>query len=221
MKLTYIYFDFPFWRAEAGRISLYIGDIPFQDLKITSDEFQRVKLSGKLDNGIKIPFHQLPCLIIDKFTLAQTSAISRYCGKLSGLYPKDNHLLAAKIDQYIDLATDITVIISKTFTENDDAKRKVLRKKVFEDELIRKFKMLEKSIDTSNKWIVGKSMTIADISIWRLLGWLSSGSIEWLPTNFIKDYPKVQKICKRVDGHQKIIDWIEKTYPKGYKRGNY
>ena len=35
----------------------------------------------------------------------------RYCGKLSGLYPKDDDWAAAKIDEIIDTATDITVII--------------------------------------------------------------------------------------------------------------
>ena len=56
MKISLIYFDFPFWRAEIARLSLYIGKIEFEDLRITSDEFQRVKSNGHLDNGIKIPF---------------------------------------------------------------------------------------------------------------------------------------------------------------------
>jgi len=53
------------WRAEVIRIALHIGNIEFNDLRISRDEFIRVKLSGKLDNGIIIPFHQLPCLIIE------------------------------------------------------------------------------------------------------------------------------------------------------------
>ena len=40
----------------------------------------------------------------------------RYCGKLSGLYPKDDDWAAAKIDEIIDTATDITVIIIISIT---------------------------------------------------------------------------------------------------------
>ena len=36
--------------------------------------------------------------------------ISRYCGKQSGLYPRDDDWAAAKIDEIIDTATDITVM---------------------------------------------------------------------------------------------------------------
>ena len=38
--------------------------------------------------------------------------MSRYCGKLSGLYPINDELLAAKIDQIIDICTDMTVLFS-------------------------------------------------------------------------------------------------------------
>ena len=39
MKISLIYFDFPFWRAEIARLSLYLGNIEFEDLRITSEEF--------------------------------------------------------------------------------------------------------------------------------------------------------------------------------------
>ena len=39
----------------------------------------------------------------------------RYCGKLSGLYPKDDDWAAAKIDEIIDVATDITLAVTRTF----------------------------------------------------------------------------------------------------------
>ena len=86
MNISLLYFDFPFWRAEVARISLFMSDIDFKDLRISSDEFQRVKKNGKLDNGTIVPFHQFPCLIVDNVSIAQTSGIIRFCGKVSGLY---------------------------------------------------------------------------------------------------------------------------------------
>ena len=66
MNLSLIYFDFPFWRAEVSRIALHIGNIEFNDLRISREEFIRVKVSGKLDNGIIIPFHQLYFVLFNK-----------------------------------------------------------------------------------------------------------------------------------------------------------
>ena len=92
MKITLIYFNFPFWRAEVSRISLNSCSIDFYDKRITSEEFQNVKEKGTLHDGTIIPFHQLPCLKVDNITIAQTGAISRFCGKLANLYPKENKL---------------------------------------------------------------------------------------------------------------------------------
>ena len=51
MKISIIYFDFPFWRAEIARLSLFIGNIEFDDVRITSEEFQRVKKNEKFENS--------------------------------------------------------------------------------------------------------------------------------------------------------------------------
>ena len=91
-------FDFPFWRAELGKIALFCGDINFDIRTISFDEFERVKDKGELDDGTIIPFHQLPCLVVDGVSIAQTGAIARFCGKLSGLYPENDSFEAAKID---------------------------------------------------------------------------------------------------------------------------
>merc|ERR1712079_670040 len=54
--------------------------------------------------------------------VAQTGAIARYCGKQGGFYPRDDDLAAAKIDEIIDTATDITMAIGRTFGMADAEK---------------------------------------------------------------------------------------------------
>ena len=107
MDITLIYLDFPFWRAEVSRIALFMGGIEFNDRRINSEEFQRVKSKGFLDDGTLIPFGQLPVLVVDRISVAQTGGIARFCGKLADLYPKDDDFLAAQIDQFIDFQTDV------------------------------------------------------------------------------------------------------------------
>ena len=213
MKISLIYTDFPFWRAEIARISLFMGNIEFEDLRITSEEFQRVKINGQLDNGIKIPFHQLPCLVIDKVSIAQTGGIARFCGKLSNLYPINNNLEAAGIDQFIDIATDITVLVFSTKPED--------RKSLGISDLPRKLSILNNCIDQNNDYLVGNNISIADIAIWRLMGWLTSGNVDGIPLDILKNYSNISKICLLVDQHPNINEWVNKTYPKNYNRGNY
>ena len=213
MKISLIYFDFPFWRAEIARLSLFIGNIEFEDVRITSDEFQRVKSNGQLDNGIKIPFNQLPCLVVDNVSIAQTGGIARFCGKLANLYPQNDNLEAAKIDQFIDIATDLTELISKTKVED--------RKNLSVGELARKLSILNKSMELSNGYLVGNTISIADIAIWRLMGWITSGSLDGIPLDILKGHNNISKICLLVDKHPKVNEWIDKTYPKNYIRGHF
>mgnify|MGYP001198937663 CR=1 FL=1 len=221
MQLTFIYFDFPFWRAEVSKIALFLADIDFENKIITREAFQNVKDHGKLDDGTVIPFHQLPCLLVDGAPIAQTGAIARFCGKLSGLYPTNDNFSAAYTDQLIDFATDITVLVSNTGRDDNDEVKRLKRQNLHKGELARKLNMLEKNLSSSKDWIVGNNIGLADIAVWRLMGWLSSGVIDGLPVEILNEYPKINRICLSVDKHYKIQEWVKLTYPKNYVRGNY
>ncbi|MHC8603586.1 glutathione S-transferase family protein [Arenicellales bacterium IMCC58067] len=221
MKLTFIYFDFPFWRAEVGRIALFMGGIEFENRLVDGDEFNRVQQTGHLDDGTSIPFHQLPCLIIDGVPIAQTAGIARFCGKLSGMYPKDDDLLAGQIDQFLDFATDITELIFSTSRDDDDLIKKAKRETLASDDLPRKLQMLEKCINAESQWVVGPQLGLADLAIWRMMGWLSSGIVDGIPATLLSAFPKTAAVCRAVDAHPQIQDWVAKTYPDNYIRGHY
>jgi glutathione S-transferase len=221
LKLTFIYFDFPFWRAEVGKIALFMGGIDFENRIVEGEEFQRVKENGKLDDGTLIPFHQLPCLVVDGVSIAQTAGIARFCGKLSGRYPKNDDVLAARIDQFLDMATDITDLIFATGRDEDEETKKIKRQELYKEELARKLEMLDKNIRDESDWVLGFDLGLADIAIWRLMGWLSCGILDGIPTDLIKGFPRISRVCLAVDTHPKIQEWVTRTYPKDYVRGNY
>ena len=221
MKLTFIYFDFPFWRAEVGRIALFMGGIDFENRLVDGDEFNRVQQTGHLDDGTSIPFHQLPCLIVDGVPIAQTAGIARFCGKLSGMYPKDDDLLAGRIDQFLDFATDITELIFSTSRDDDDLIKKAKRETLASDDLPRKLQMLEKCINAESEWVVGLQLGLADLAIWRMMGWLSSGIVDGIPATLLSTFPKIAAVCRAVDAHPQIQDWVARTYPDNYIRGHY
>ena len=203
----------PFWRAEVLRVSLFIKDIPFEDIRVSREEFVHLIKTGFLPNGKKAPFHQLPVIEAEGKIIGQTGAIARYCGKASNLYADDN-LKAAKIDQIIDAATDITNLVSPTIREKDLDKKMEDRKLLVNKLLPRWFRYLENLLsEDKSTWFVEK-MSIADLAIWRLLGWLTSGIIDGIPTSIIDDFPKLKNVHHQVHTHPKVQEWMLKTYGK-------
>ena len=43
MELTFIYFDVPFWRAEVGKIALFVGGIEFENKTLPEKNFSALK----------------------------------------------------------------------------------------------------------------------------------------------------------------------------------
>jgi len=203
-------------------MALHIGDVKFDDTRISREEFLRAKDIGKLDDGTIIPFRQIPCLNIDGQSINQTGGISRFCGKLSGLYPRDNEIEAALIDQVIDMATDINVLLTPSGSEKNENLKKSMREELAQGALTRKISFLEELLENEEgDWFVGKQITIADIAIWRLLGWLTSGMVDYIPDTLLSNFPNLKRVCSNVGNHSKVKEWIKITYPENYVSGKF
>merc|ERR1712241_699523 len=132
------YFDFPFWRAEVSRLALHLGNVPFENVKVTFAERDALKEAGKA------PLGAFPTMVVDGKIVCQTGAIARYCGKLGGFYPKDDDFAAAKIDEIIDTTTDITNIIGVTMRMKDEQEKLAARKELSTGKLPEILEALEK-----------------------------------------------------------------------------
>ena len=42
-KATLVYFDFPFWKAEAARLAYVIGGVDFEDKRLTREQQREMK----------------------------------------------------------------------------------------------------------------------------------------------------------------------------------
>lgn len=71
-------------RAEAIRLVFAVGGVPFDDRRITLEQF----LAQQTDHSV-YPTEQLPVLEIAGKKYTQAMSIIRYAGKLGGLYPFD------------------------------------------------------------------------------------------------------------------------------------
>ena len=216
MEITLYYFKIPFWRAEVTRLALFIGDIPFKDYRVEGKEIDNLKETGLLPNNQIAPFKQLPVLDVDGKIIAQTGAIARFCGKLSGLYPKNNDLEAAQIDQIIEAAQDINYLVTLSGRDKEKKRLALARKILATKHLPKWFQFLENLLKKNNEsyFFVGNKISIADLAIWRLLGWLSSGLLDGVPTNILEPYKKLNKLREEVYKHPKVNEWMLKTYGK-------
>ncbi len=214
MNLKIVYFDFPFWRAEVARISLFKGNIRFDDIRVNGDDFKFIKEHGKMKDGTLVPFRQLPILVVEEKTIAQTGAIARICGKLSGLYPEEM-IEAGKVDQIIDTATDINVLLRPSMQESDPVKRKAMRVELAQNDLPKYFGYLENILaDNKSHWFVGDKMSIADIAIWRLMGWVTSGVVDDIPKDILNPFKNLNKLYNEVKEDEQVSKWMLKTYKK-------
>jgi len=208
MKLKLIYPDVPFWRAEMSRLALFIGGIEFEDLRPSREEIAKMRNEGIF------PFGQLPVLQVDGKTIAQTGAIARFCGKLSGLYPMENDFYAAKVDEVIDLATDITANIRPALIEKDPKKKTEMRRELTEAVLPRWLGFMDSLLEKNGKtgYFVNDSLTVADLAAWRLCGWISGGIIEGIPETILDAFPLLNAHQNHISNLPKVAEWLGKSW---------
>ena len=82
-------------------------------------------------------------------------------------------------------------MVSKTGSIENPAEKRDARTELAQGALNKKLSMLERCIPVGSDWIIGPHITIADVAIWRLLGCLTSGILDGLPTDLLKDFPKI------------------------------
>ena len=207
MKLKLIYPDIPFWRAETSRMALFIGGIEFEDLRPSREEIAKMRTEGIF------PFGQFPVLQVDGKTIAQTGAIARFCGKLSGLYPTENDFYAAKVDEVIDLATDITVKIRPALIEKEPVKRMEMRRELSETVLPHWLGLMETLLEDNGNtgYFVNDSLTVADLAAGRLCGWISGGIIDGIPETILDGFPLLNAHQNHISNLPKVTEWLEKS----------
>lgn len=226
-KLTLTYFASP-GRAEPIRIACAVSDIAFTNKVLSYAEFAQA-----IPN---LPLGQVPTLDIEtdgtKKTLTQTSAILRYVGKLGGLYPKDDDIAAAEIDETLAVMDDyrnplVTTIMGKakallsdgeSFT---DEEKMAIRERWIKICAPRHLGFLEKKLSSSTSgFLVGDSLTIADLSLYSDLTWLQSGALDGIPTDVVNSYPACLKFIDKVKEHEGVKKWTGK-YSKPYETFDY
>jgi glutathione S-transferase len=173
IKVTY--FDVNGGRAEPIRIALFNAGIAFEDFRFSYAEFAEVRKST--------PFGQVPVMDIDGVTITQSNALTRYAGKLAGLYPEDT-FQALLCDEVMDTVEDITHAIVPTLGLTGDELVEA-RTSLTKNKLIPHLTWLENKLKERGDFFADNRLTIADLKVLAHLGWLSSGMLDHVPQDLI------------------------------------
>jgi glutathione S-transferase len=201
-KLKLTYFDFDGGRGEPARLALHIGNIPYEDERISPKDWPQFR--------DRTAFLALPTLEVDGKMVTQSNSINRYVGKLAGLYPKDDWQ-ALLCDEVMDAAEDIGTRIAHTMDLPADAKKKA-REELATGRITRYLEQLQIRLTTAGgEYFAGKRLTVADLKMFILVRWLRSGVLDHIPKDLVdRVAPLIVKHFDRVAGRPDVVEYYKR-----------
>jgi glutathione S-transferase len=206
------YLDHHFWRAECVRLCLFMNNVPFEDRRVGYDELYG---SGMLTFGT------FPSLEVNGRAIAQTHAMAAYVGKLTGMYPSDPWL-QAKVDEIFGGLTDATELITGTMSIRDPERKIQTRQQMCQRD--GRLTMLLSGIESvlqqngGNGLVAGDTITVADLALWRAVNWISCGTLDGIPTDYISRlFPNLWNCHCQLDRLPEVQEWKRRN-PRHYKK---
>ena len=156
-----VYFD-AYGFAEPVRIALNLAKIEFEDVRIQREDWP----AYKTEHADELEFGQVPVLYHNGKQINQSAAILRYVGHVTGFYPTDAYT-AWRVDSFLDAFRDLQVSMGAVRYAQDEAKKKELAQAFITTTLPTSLERFEKRLaaNTSQNYLVGDSLTIADIQL--------------------------------------------------------
>lgn len=189
-----------------------MGGVPFEDKRVGYDELYG---SGMLTFGT------FPALEVNGKPIAQTHAMAAFCGKLTGYYPEDIWQ-QAKVDEVFAGLTDVTDLITGTMGIRDPQQKIQARRQMIQKD--GRATMLLSGVESilvqngRNGLVAGEKITVADLALWRAVNWISCGTLDGIPTDYIaRSFPTLWKCHTQIDALPKVQEW-KKRNPHHYRR---
>jgi glutathione S-transferase len=144
------------------------------------------------------PLKQVPTLQVDGVLVTQSDAITRYAGKLAGLYPTDA-FQALLCDEVLDAVEDVNVKLGLTFGLTGDALKEA-RTALVDGPLPLYLGWLQSQLQAhGGEFFADHRLTVADLKVFVFLRGLSSGRLDHVPTDL------VEKVAPLLNAHVQRI----------------
>ena len=193
-KLTY--FDFDGGRAEPIRIAFHAAGIDFEDNRLSFPEFNEMRQGTR--------FNSVPVLEIDGAAVTQSNALSRYVGKMAGLYPADD-LQALYCDEVLGALEDLSHYIVQTFGLQGEELR-VAREKLVDGWLSVYLRGLDELLARGGgEYFADNGLTVADLKAFVQTRSLRSGNLDYVPTDLVQQLaPDLVEHQERIEGDPRV-----------------
>lgn len=197
-SLKLVYFNAA-GRAEATRLALYLGGIPFQDERVSYQAF------GALRSNL--PYAQLPVLEVNGEVMAQSRAILGYAGRLAKLYPSHDALLALRVDEVLGALEELLDKIVPSLRESNADKKLAMRRELAEVTIPRYLRLIEARLDKLEPQLPASQLFIHHLSIYSFVEWMKGGHLDHVPATVTDGYAQWNRIHSIVKEHPKVMEW--------------
>ena len=200
-KLTY--FDTARSRGEECRLALFLAGVDFEDNRIPRSAWPALKPTTPFGS---LPVFELP----GKPAVSQSNAILGHIGRRYGLLPADDWE-ALRLESLLSAVEDLRNVVGMTFGIRDAQELKRRR-----DELVKG--PIETWAANTERQIVGlfaggTQISVADIKLFVVVGWLKSGVLDHVPADVLAKFPKLEKLYESVKDHPKFVAWYARSQP--------
>ncbi len=198
-KPRLIYFDFAGSRGEECRIALHLAGIEFEDVRVHSSDWPAMKPD--------MPFGALPVLEIPgKPPLAQSNAILVFIGRQHGLHPADA-FEAARHEALMSAVEELRHMITPILRISDPERKRQAREALAANELRTWGSQIERQLG-DGPFVGGATLQVADLKLYMVVRWLTSGTLDHVPTTVLDHCPKLLRLHRAVGEHEGVKSWL-------------
>ena len=196
-KPRFTYFDTPRSRGEECRLALWIAGVDFEDRRLPRDQWPALKPTT--------PFGSLPIFEIEgKPAVSQSNAILAHIGRRYGLLPKDDWE-AMRHESLLSAAEDLRHAVNRTLGIKDEAELRQKRAELAAGPIKTWGANMERQI--VGPFAGGGELSVADIKLFIVVGWISGGVLDHVPSDVLADFPKLNALYQSVKNHPKVAAW--------------
>ena len=203
-------------RGLALRLALYLGGICFEDIIISRTEHKEQKENNER-RWVGVPEMIVYAQNGKSQKIAQSSTCLRYAGAIGGLYPKDNPIQCALIDEVIDSVEDVIVncfypiMKAKEGKQREDVKDELMNDakgdnygelRLWFDKFELRLKENNEDRNNKNGYFVGSTLTIADLKVFAHF-------VNYVNGNFGKQFGIKTSIFTD-NGYKRIQEFLDK-----------
>ena len=194
----FIYWKFA-TRAQAPMLLLHAAGIPYEWDSAMADTWPEPKNAQ--------PFGQLPVLVHDGHTVAQSGTITRYCAHLAGMWPTDMDAWL-KADMLIEHSNDIFMLMAKCKYAGDSGAQRKAWADLAETKYPQHLQWLEKMLG-ADQYFGGERPDAGDVVVFSVVNLAERAGIACPLSKF----PNLYEHSKQVAKLGSIPEYLAAAYP--------